>query len=495
MGVASPQREDPEYPAQWRFGTLSAINAYRSEGNGRRPCPQCLKLTLCCPRLVCLYDLGNGQRKTLTVTMEGNNSSSFGVNLIAYIRAEMGLGTAARGVAHALESAHVPFNVLNFEHSNPSLHRDESWKHKEVKFSSYDFTLLAINPDNAFNARTRVQQKFVKDRHTIGYWFWELPEIPDQWQSSFSLVDEVWAASRFTQDSIARKSPVPVFRVPVPICLGRTDQFTRQRFSLPEDRFLFLSISDSHSHLERKNPLGIIRAFKEAFPSDNMGVGLIVKLGNVNTPDADQEALEVIHREIEGRRNIYLLEWDMTRAEIDSLLAISDCFVSLHRSEGFGLGPAEAMSLGKPVILTNWSGNVDYMTPTNSIGIDYALVPVGKQRGPYEAHQLWADPDLGQAASAMKRLVDDPEFARKLGLRGQETIKQKFSAEAVGKIIQGRLNYLRSVGLARRCHKVKPGDPNALACLQSFAARAGHIGPSAIEQRRGVCGAMEPAED
>src|SRR5947207_15827398 len=113
--------------------------------------------------------------------MEAADSSGLGVNLIAYIRAEMGLGTAARGIAHALESAGVPFNILNFEHSNPALHRDETWRRKEVKFSAYDFTLLAVNPDNIFNARARIQTRFVRDRSTIGYWFWVLPEIADNW--------------------------------------------------------------------------------------------------------------------------------------------------------------------------------------------------------------------------------------------------------------------------------------------------------------------------
>ena len=101
--------------------------------------------------------------------MEGDNALGFGVNLIAYIRAEMGLGTAARGVARALEAARVPFNILNFEHSNPSLHRDESWRHKEVTSSDYDFSLLVINPDNLANARARVQKKFARDRYAIGY--------------------------------------------------------------------------------------------------------------------------------------------------------------------------------------------------------------------------------------------------------------------------------------------------------------------------------------
>jgi glycosyltransferase involved in cell wall biosynthesis len=414
---------------------------------------------------------------------EADNSFGFGVNLIAYIRAEMGLGTAARGIAHALESAAVPFNVLNFEHLNPSLHRDDSWKHKEVNFSSYDFTILAVNPDNIVNAKAQVQKRLVRDRYTIGYWFWELPEIPDDWQSSFALVDEVWVASRFVQDAISLKSPVPVFRVPVPIRLGQNDKFPRQRFSLPERQFLFLSMADWRSHLARKNPLGAIRAFKKAFPRDNTTAGLIVKINNASALGSDQETLTQIRAEMEGCPNIYLLDSEMTRPEVDSLLAISDCFVSLHRSEGFGLGPAEAMSLGKPVILTKWSGNLDYMTPDNSIGIDYQLVPVGRQYGPYQPDQVWADPDLKRAASWMKRLVKDPEFGKKIGLRGQETIKKEFSPEAVGKVIQQRLNYLRRGMVTRRAASTQE-DSDISADLEFFASRGGTADPEPSTSQR-----------
>jgi glycosyltransferase involved in cell wall biosynthesis len=399
--------------------------------------------------------------------MESDGASGFGVNLIAYIRAEMGLGTAARGLAMALEAANIPFNIINFEHLNPALHRDETWRHKEADESPYDFTIAAINPDNIFNARVRVRKHFDKHRYTIGYWFWELPEVPDEWLSSFSLVDEVWVASRFVQDAISLKSPVPVFRVPVPIRLGENEKFSRRSFSLPERQFLFLSMADWRSHLARKNPLGPIRAFKHAFPRDNTTAGLIVKINNASALGADQETLTHIREEMEGYPNIYLLDSEMTRPEVDSLLAISDCFISLHRSEGFGLGPAEAMSLGKPAILTKWSGNLDYMTPDNSIGIDYQLVPVGRQYGPYQADQLWADPDLNHAAFWMKRLVEDPEIGKKIGLRGQETIKREFSPEAVGKVIQQRLHYLRRGNITQRAASRQedsdiPGDPEFL---------------------------------
>jgi glycosyltransferase involved in cell wall biosynthesis/GT2 family glycosyltransferase len=399
--------------------------------------------------------------------------ADFGVNLIAYIRAEMGLGTAARGVAHALEAAQIPFNILNFEHSNPSLHRDESWRRKEVTSSSYDFTLFAVNPDNLANARERVQKKAVKDRYSIGYWFWELPEIPDDWQPSFDLVDEVWAASRFVQDSISRKSTIPVFRVPVPIRLGPTDRFSRQGFGLPENRFLFLTMADTLSHTERKNPRGVVRAFKKAFPGNDDHVGLVIKVNNANAAGSDEEAIRLLREEIDNYQNIYLRDAEMTRLQVDGLLGVTDSFVSLHRSEGFGLGPAEAMSLGKPVILTRWSGNTDYMTPTNSIGIDYQLIPVGKQRGPYEPDQLWAEPDIEQAAFWMSRLVADQELAQRIGRHGQETIQREFSPDAVGATIKQRLTFLHAAGVARRKSRSRVGGLAAPTQLQTFAARTG----------------------
>src|SRR4051812_48247119 len=247
----------------------------------------------------------------------------FGVNLIAYIRAEMGLGTAARGMAAALDSAAIPFNVLNFERGNPSLHRDRSWSHKEVLSSSHEFTILVVNPDNIANAKELAQKRNVSDRYTIGYWFWELPEIPDGWLSAFSTVNEVWVPSRFVHDAVATKSSVPVFRVPLAVSVRPTHKFSRKSFHLPEGQFLFLTMGDTQSQLTRKNPLGTIRAFKQAFRRNDESVGLVVKINNVNTRHDDQENLDLLKAEIEGYNNIYLLETRMTRAKIDCLLDVS----------------------------------------------------------------------------------------------------------------------------------------------------------------------------
>ena len=363
-----------------------------------------------------------------------------GVNLAAYIRAEMGLGQAARGIATALENAEIPFNILNFESGNRGRHSDLRWAHKEVADSDYDVTIIVVNPDNIFNARSRLPNKIFLNRYVIGYWFWELPNVPDEWLEAFSLVNEVWAASSFLRDAVALKCPVPVIHVPPVVEVRGGPSLPRKYFNLPEERFLFLVMCDTGSVFERKNPLGAIAAFKKAFAPDDPNVGLALKISG---PAHRPPNWDLIQEHIQGHQNIRLIDQVLAPEQLSSLLSLSDCFVSLHRSEGFGLIPAEMMSLAKPVIATRWSGNIDYMTNENSFGIDYKLVELDRDYGPYEAGQHWAEPDVDQAAYWMRKVRADPALAQRVGRAGQETIRAGFSPRAVGEIIRKRLGYIR----------------------------------------------------
>ena len=363
-----------------------------------------------------------------------------GVNLVAYIRAEMGLGVAARGMASALTAANIPFNVINLESGNYSRHNDHSWSHKEVRHSDYDVTIVCVNPDNSFNLRTHVPLNVLGDRYVIGYWFWELPEMPDEWLQEFEFTDEVWAATNFIKDAVASKSPAPVVRIPPVVQLGQDKNLSRAELGLPENRFLFLAMFDAASVLQRKNPLGVLRAFKKAFTADDATVALVLKFNN---PHDQEPVFQALLAESATHENVFLLDKPMDKEEVTSLIKACDCFVSLHRSEGFGLGPAEAMSLGKPAIITNWSGNTDYMTADNCLPVNYELVKLGHDYGPYKAHQHWAEPDLDQASDWMKRIARDPELARSIGFAGQQTINLNFTPSVVGQLIQDRLQQIR----------------------------------------------------
>jgi glycosyltransferase involved in cell wall biosynthesis len=365
-----------------------------------------------------------------------------GVNLIGYIRAESGLGAAARGMALALESAGIPFNIINLESGNYSRHTDHSWSHKEARHSNYDITVVCVNPDQSFHLRSHVPPGLLSERYVIGYWFWELPELPDEWLADFAFTDEVWAASQFIRDAVSRKSAVtmPVVSIPPVVRLNKTNTLSRTELALPERRFLFLAMFDTRSVLQRKNPLGVLRAFKAAFAGDSSNVSLVM---NFNNHDVNDPVFQELRNEIGDDDNVIVRDSPMDRDQITSLIKACDCFVSLHRSEGFGLGPAEAMSLGKPAIITNWSGNTDYMTADNCLPVDYELVQLGRDYGPYKAHQHWAEPHLEHAAHLMKKIAHNPDLAERIGSRARETINSNFSPETVGRKIQTRLEEIR----------------------------------------------------
>ena len=241
-----------------------------------------------------------------------------------------------------------------------------------------------------------------------------------------------------------KHSPVPVVTIPHCIDLKTKSSLSRSYFGIPDTAFTFLSMFDTHSIAERKNPFGAITAFKKAFEGSNGEVCLILKVNN-----AEEVKMDSLIKAIESHPNILIVKGTHSRLEINALLSLTDCFVSLHRSEGFGLGPAEAMYLGKVTIITNWSGSIDYMTADNCKAIDFELLKIRKTVGPYKAGQRWAEPDLDQAAAAMVELAADPELAAKLGDNARNTIRQFFSPDAVGKKIVTRLNEIRQLQESR----------------------------------------------
>ena len=128
-------------------------------------------------------------------------------------------------------------------------------------------------------------------------------------------------------------------------------------------------------------------------------------------------------------RNVIMVEESLTRTEIMSLTNAVDCYVSLHRSEGFGLGMAEAMYLGKPVIATRYGGNLDFMDDDNSMLVNYSMTTLENDASPYKKGVIWAEPDAEEAASYMVKLCDDRDLGQKLGRKAEESIKNRFHAK------------------------------------------------------------------
>lgn len=365
-----------------------------------------------------------------------------GVNIVGYLRAAKGISEAARSSAWALKSIGTPFSIVDYENGIPVSQQVEVLP-DSPHGSGFQFNanLIHINPPQLPFLWNTYSKRDLTSRYNIGVWYWELPELPEEWLTAFGLVDEVWAATQFIFDSLSAKAPVPVKKIPPCIHPVYNPHLTRVDYGLPADRFLFMCAYDVLSIQARKNPLGAVEAFKRAFPQNNSSAGLVIKLNNA--AENPQEVRQ-LHDHISGYSNCYIIEDVLVRPTFNSLLNVVDAYISLHRSEGFGLIPAEAMSFGKPVVMTRWSGNLDFMTPDNSCGVDYKLVPVSGQSGPYKPGQLWADPDIDHASFFMQKLVSDQKYYAKISEQAKKTIQNDFSPHHIGQLMQERM---KEIGL------------------------------------------------
>jgi hypothetical protein len=226
---------------------------------------------------------------------------------------------------------------------------------------------------------------------------------------------------------------------------------------------------DFHSVIERKNPMAAIEAFRHAFEPGS-GASLVIKSINRTSKLDDYDRLRFAAR---GHPDIHLIDRYVSPSEKDAMLAAADCYVSLHRSEGFGLTPAEAMYLGKPVIATGYSGNLDYMTPDNSYLVDYTLCPIGPGNFPYPADGEWAEPDLDHAARLMREVAGDPAAAEPRGRQAALDIRRAYSPEAAGETMEHRLAQVRTHLDAGRPvrHARVPAETSRLSALRDLIAQ------------------------
>jgi glycosyltransferase involved in cell wall biosynthesis len=236
----------------------------------------------------------------------------------------------------------------------------------------------------------------------IGWWPWELAVFPKAWRPyAFELVDEVWASSQFLFDMYQQATEKPVKRVPLAVSVERMKPYPRSHYGLPEGKFLFLYIFDFNSSVARKNPMAAVQAFKRAFVLTDNSVGLVFK--TMNTQPNNPAWLAFL-KECQTDRRIQIITDTFDRPAVLGLIHACDAYVSLHRAEGFGRTMAEALLLGKPVIATGYSGNVDFMHHARAHNVGHALQTVDP--GEYQwltrsDGAVWAEADINDAAQKM----------------------------------------------------------------------------------------------
>lgn len=264
-------------------------------------------------------------------------------------------------------------------------------------------------------------------KRIIGYWAWELPQIPARWRAGLAFVDEVWTPSRFAADAVRPFTSKPVRVVPHPVAIGKPGEPRRNRFRIAEDCFAVLTAFHMSACFARKNPLAAVAAFQKAFGRSAHAL-LIVK---VSEGSSQPSLMARLRRAIGDAPNIRLYEELLAPDEMQDLAASVDAVLSLHRAEGFGLVMAQAMLAGTAVVATDWSGNLDFMDERSAEMIGHRLVPVVDPQGCYDPDgQVWAEPDISQAAAALARLAADPDRRRRITERARELVGDRLGIAA-----------------------------------------------------------------
>lgn len=361
-----------------------------------------------------------------------------GLNIVGFLTAELGVGESARCMVRAADAAGIPSALVPLKLNCKNRLGDQTYASRLQDDNPHDVNIVHVDPPASRDIDHHHGKAFRAGKYNVAYFAWELPEFPDGWVPSFDYYDEVWCPSDFTSAAIAMKSPLPVITMPHAIGFaapaGSLAEL-RAKFGLPQEKFLFLTLFDLNSYSARKNPRAVIDAFRRSGLAGR-AAALVIKVQNVKGNEGDFAALQA---SVADLPDTVLLTDTLSRADIYALEAACDCFVSLHRSEGFGLAVAEAMLLGKPVISTDWSATAEFVSRDNGCPVRARLVTLEQNHGPYAKGSTWADPDPEHAAEYMRRLYDDRSLAARLGRAARETIEAKFSPAVIGARYRRRL--------------------------------------------------------
>lgn len=360
-----------------------------------------------------------------------------GVNVAGFFSSELGLGEAARLLIGGLEAASVP--IMPIRGANvPGVRQGVDYQFLTPKDAIYPVNILCINGDGIPGFAVEAGREFFRDRYTIALWWWEVGDVlPPFWFESFDYLDEIWVGTDFVGEAISAHAPIPVTKITLPIGSDTGKILpTRASLGLPEN-YVFLYMYDYFSCGARKNPQGLVQAFKRAFPEPSEKVSLVLKCLNSRGMSAEHARLL---GEIDGRPDIQIIDTYLDADVKDALIASCDCYVSLHRSEGLGLSLAEAVYLGKPLIATAYGGVHEFISSEDGYLVDYEEAKIGYAGYPYyPSTGHWVDPDIDQAAELIRHVFEHQEEADERAKRAAKKLRQTHSAQRAGESMRSRL--------------------------------------------------------
>jgi len=356
-----------------------------------------------------------------------------------------GIGEAARSTYASLKAAGLSPIAVDLSEHFDLIDLVVDIPLEPMPEDNHGVLILQINGPETIFALRHIGMTRGRKWYTIGYWAWELPVFPKEWEKAFPFVSEIWTVSEFSANAIRQHKAAPTVSVfGHAVSVPSNLESNREKYGLPDDKFIYLVMADSMSSLNRKNPFVAIDVFKKSF-GNNPDVLLVIKIQNLTF---NREALEDIVVAIKGIENIVLIDRSLTIYEKWEFINSIDCLISLHRSEGYGLVLAESMALGKPVIATNWSGNTDFTTTTNSFLANYELVPCQDPYGVYDqVNAQWADISSAEAKRLMELVYENPSLRKDIAENARQYMLTHASPGQVGNRMSKKLDGLLGASL------------------------------------------------
>ncbi len=359
-----------------------------------------------------------------------------------------GRGEDVRGTAEALEAVGFTDYAIVDLIEKTLHHRDGTLMAPGIILRA-QHNIVHMNADTAEQDWRKLRDLRVEAARVIGFWAWELDRLPSYWRYAYSFFDEIWAATHFAMGAFLHESLRPVRFMPMVVTAPETDgALGRAALGLAADETVFLFMFDFRSYLARKNPEAVIDAFTVAFPKGDERVRLVIKTqGGAEMP----ERMAGLRARAKDTR-IDFRDVNLSRVELMTLLTSMDAFVSLHRSEGFGRGPAEAMLLGKVAIVTDYSGTTDFATAACALLVDYTLVAVDPAEYTGVEGQAWADANVQTAARHMRWVAKNPKRAQALGEKARARIMALYNPAAIGAAVLQAIDIDRPNQTTRPAH-------------------------------------------
>ncbi|WP_426476191.1 glycosyltransferase [Chryseobacterium sp. CBSDS_008] len=364
---------------------------------------------------------------------------NLGINVFGFINGEFGIAEATRLNCKAIQTAGIPISLINYNvntnHNNNDLTFTEFSDH-----APYPINLIQISPSETPNFFDYFDHSFFKDKYNILYMAWESETIPEDYVMNMNLFDEIWTPSTYCKECIEKYVSLPVKVIPHPINIELADTDDRDAVQFyDKSLFNFLFIFDYNSSVERKNVINLIKIFRETFDHGDNNAFLTIKTSRSQKFPTEKEQLI---QAIGDSKKIKIVEKIFDKNALNYVISNCDSYISLHRSEGFGLTMAEAMYFKKPVIATGYSGNLEFMNTENSFLVPADVIASDSRVINYEANTVWSEPSLQEAGIYLKTVYEGKAEVEEKAEKGQKTIAEDLSLKRIGQLIKTRCEEL-----------------------------------------------------